>query len=128
MHRFISPWIQETDRVCASITATSRSGKSQETARPDRFALAPLTRAVQSPPLSSIQRPWASFFTIRPTGGGGGTPPPMGGSKPAPSLGGGFCPPQGPLGWLTTLGGKPLPIVEPPPRIVEPLPDSNTAA
>ena len=73
--------------------ATSRSARRQPTGRPERAASGPLTRSVQFPPLSSIQRPWASCLTISPTAGGAGLPGRMAGEKDVPSLGGGFCPP-----------------------------------
>src|SRR5690606_29056305 len=88
-----------------------------------------VTISVQLPPLSSIQRPASSFFTISPTRGGLLAPPPIGGSNPVPEFGGGLTPPYGPAGSLPTFGGSPsVPSLSaPPPRIVEPLPDSNTA-
>jgi hypothetical protein len=76
-----------------SITAMSLSVTSQPTGRPDAAAFGPLTRSVQSPLLSSFQRPEGVFFTIRPTAGGGGFAPLIGGSKATPLFGGGFCPP-----------------------------------
>ena len=109
------------------MTATSWSGRSQPTGRPDIAASTPLTRLVQSAPVSSSHNPAASFFTISPTGGGLGLPAARGGSKLPPSFGGGLTPPWGPAGSLTTFGGNPPAIVPPPPRIVEPLPDSKMA-
>src|SRR6185503_1052902 len=107
------------------MTARSRSGRSQPTGRPDSGARGPLTKSVQSVPLSSRQAPSAPFFTIKLTGGGGGLAGFSGGSKPPPALGGGFTPPYGPPGLLTTLGGKLPP--RPPPRAVEPFPDAKIA-
>ena len=109
--------------------ATSWSARSQPTTRPDLSALGPLTRSVQSPPLSSIHAPFASFFTISETAGGLGLAGFCGGLKELPELGGGFTPPQGPDGSLTTLGGKPARVVTegsmPPPSTVVSLPDSK---
>src|SRR5687767_13574893 len=126
MHMFMSPVAYRTVSVVALMMATSRSGKSHPTGRPDCAALAPLTRFVQLPPLSSIQLA-PIFFTISPTAGGAGLPGFLGGRKFAPLLGGGLTPPYGPAGLLTTFGGTAGTNVCPPPRIVERFPDSKTA-
>src|SRR5258705_2109316 len=101
---------------------------SQPTGRPEAAAFAPLTMFVQSCALSSIQAPAAFFLTIRPTLGGVGNPATIGGSKTVPLFGGGLAPAYGPVGSLTTLGGKPMFIRAPPPSTVEWLPDSKMAA
>src|SRR4029453_17011644 len=105
------------------MTARSRSGRSQPTGRPDSRARGPLTKSVQSIPLSSRQAPSAPFLTIKPTGGGDGFAGFRGGLKGVPLLGGGFTPPYGPSGLLTTLGGKP----PRPPSIVEAFPEAKIA-
>ena len=84
-------------------------------------AFAPLTKSVQSPLLSSIQRPTAFCLTMRPTRGGAGFAGLSGGLKLAPSFGGGFWPPYGPAGLLTTFGGKPRFICAPPPAAGRPV-------
>src|SRR5215471_7922946 len=116
------------------MTARSLSGRFQPTGRPDCAACGPLTTAVQLWALSSIHCPAASFLTIRPTAGGTGLAPFCAGTNEDPELGGGFGTGFGGLLYglaalPTTFGGKTsVPPVEPPPRIVEPLPDSNIAA
>src|SRR5258706_13496441 len=95
---------------------------------PDSAASGPDTNCVQSPSLSSIQRPCAFFLTMCETFGGGkfvGMSGLIAGLKLVPRFGGGFCPPYGLLVSLTTLG--PIPFVIAAPRIVEPLPDSKIA-
>src|SRR5882672_11738761 len=87
--------------------ARSWSGKSHPTRLPDKAALVPDTNSVQSPLLSSIQRPAAFFFTMCETLGGGkfvGMSGLIAGLKLVPRFGGGFLPPYGLLVSLTTLG------------------------
>src|SRR5215472_14445132 len=107
------------------MTARSWSGISQPGSRPVNAALVPRMYSVQSPWLSSIQRPAALRFTIRLTRGGGldiaGL---MAGLKFVPLLGGGFRPCDGASGKLIGLGlGRPAET--PLPMIVDALPDSK---
>src|SRR5262245_57327754 len=88
---FMSPVKYPTARFEVLIAARSRSGMSQPTGRPESAAWAPLTFAVQSWLLSSIQRPAAFLRTMSATRGG----VPLGacgGLNAAPALGGGLAP------------------------------------
>jgi hypothetical protein len=93
MHRFIRRSRYVTVPEAVSITATSWSLIVHPARRPVSSETLPLMRLVQLPPLSSSHCPAAFWRTICATPGGGGSPASMGGSKPAPELGGGFCPP-----------------------------------
>lgn len=64
-----------------------------QTGRPESAAWLPLTRAVQSPSLSSRHSPAPLRRTISPAWGGAGRLGLIGGSKLAPSFGGGEIPP-----------------------------------
>jgi hypothetical protein len=110
------------------MTARSRSARSHPGTRPVNAALVPRINSVQSPWLSSIQRPALFRFTIRLTRGGvvfvirGFSA----GLKLVPAFGGGFFPFEGALGKLIGLGrGNPDEI--PVPMIVEAFPDSKIA-
>src|SRR5262245_16482266 len=108
------------------MTATSRSGRFQPTGRPDSLARGPLTKSVQSDPLSSRHTPSSPCLTISATAGGGGLRGLRGGLKPSDEFGGGFTPPYGPSGFPTTFFL--VPRSEPGPlRTVEALPDSKIA-
>src|SRR5690349_14907759 len=101
---------------------------SQPGTRPVKAAFEPRMYSVQSPLLSSIQRPELFFFTIKLTFGAGlvsaGL---MGGTKLVPLFGGGFCPLEGASEKLTGLArGKPWDT--PVPMMVLALPDSKMAA
>ena len=77
----------------------------------------------------SMLRRALSLLAELPSSGGSGSPGASGGSNPPGALNGGFCPPYGPNGSFTALGGKLMMSPSPPPaRIVVPLPDSKTAA
>src|SRR6187551_3496170 len=93
MQTFIRRRTYFTSSDFASITATSLSERSHPVGLPDAPALAPLTKLCQSTPLSSIQRPRSSFFTIKLTRGATALAGLIGGSKATPALGGGFTPP-----------------------------------
>ena len=127
MFMFIRPSEYESARLLASRMATSWSSRVQPTGRPESAASAPETFAVQSAPVSSRHAPAPSRRTIIPTAGAAGSEGFRGGSKTAPEFGGGLDPPWGPSPSFTTFGGKARLATVPPPRIVVPLPDSNTA-
>src|SRR5262245_19638000 len=115
------------EKFAVLMIARSRSGMSQPGNRPVNAAFVPRIYSVQSPWLSSIQRPALSRFTIRLTRGGGlvmaGF---IAGTKLVPLFGGGLWPPDGASGKLIGLGrGNPCETSEP--MMVEAFPDSNTA-
>src|SRR5437762_3430995 len=84
--------------------------------------------SVQSPWLSSTQRPAGFFLTIRLTRGGAAVEISglMGGLKLVPLFGGGFSPPDGAKGKLIGLG-RGAPEDTPVLMMVEALPDSKMA-
>src|ERR1041384_3398180 len=107
------------------MTARSWSGKSQPSGRPEKTEFVPLMYSVQSPLLSSIQRPAEFFFTMSPTRGGWFVTA-MTGEKFVPLLGGGFSPAYGPSKKSTGVGGG-KPRFTPAAMMVEALPDSKIA-
>src|SRR3954470_6367836 len=119
------------EKFAVLMTARSWSGMSQPGTRPVEAALVPRMYSVQSPLLSSIQRPAPFFLTINPTFGGrlvvrAGL---MAGTKLVPLFGGGLRPWEGAAGRLTALVlGKVPNDVMPEPMMVEALPDSKMAA
>src|SRR5580765_3734365 len=115
------------EKFVVLMSARSWSGMSQPGTRPVKAAFVPRMYSVQSPWLSSIQRPAPFRFTIRLTRGGGFVIAGLiAGTKFVPLLGGGFFPPDGASGKLIGLG-RGNPCDTPVPMIVEALPDSNTA-
>src|SRR5882757_1182221 len=115
------------EKVEVSITARSWSGMSQPGTRPVNAAFVPRMNSVQSPLLSSIQRPALFFFTIKLTFGGAlvmsGL---MAGEKFVPLFGSGFDPPDGAKGKFTGFA-RGTPCETPVPMMVEALPDSKIA-
>src|SRR6266540_128900 len=128
MQMFMSRFTYFTPSVAVSMMATSWSLMSQPSGRPVKKAFVPEMNGVQSPLLSSIQRPPAFFFTIRPTRGGGfvaGISGLMAGENSLAALGGGFWPACGPLGKSTALGaGRLFNAATLLATIVDALPDS----
>src|SRR5579872_5397294 len=119
------------EKSAVLITARSWSGMSQPGTRPVKAAFVPRMNSVQSPWLSSIQRPAAFFLTINPARGGGEFESAglMGGTKFVPLFGGGLRPPDGAIGKLTALGfGRFASCARPELMMVEALPDSKMAA
>src|SRR5436190_3481038 len=115
------------EKFVVLMIARSWSGMSQPGNRPVNAALVPRMYSVQSPWLSSIQRPALFRFTIRLTRGGGFVIAGLiAGTKLVPLFGGGLSPCDGASGKLIGLG-RGNPSETPVPMIVEALPDSNTA-
>ena len=112
------------EKFVALMTARSWSGISQPGMRPVSAAFVPRMYSLQSPLLSSIQRPALFFLTIKPTRGGGvfESAGLMAGTKFAPLFGGGLRPPDGAAGKLTAFGFGRLPsAATPAPMIVLPV-------
>src|SRR4051812_43876150 len=100
---------------------------SQPGNRPVNAAFVPRMYSVQSPLLSSIQRPALFFFTIKPTFGGGFvSAESIAGTKLVPLFGGGFCPLDGAFGKFTGFA-RGNPSDTPVPIVVLAFPDSKIA-
>src|SRR5579884_1988206 len=117
------------EKFVVLITAKSWSGMSQPGTRPVNAALVPRMYSVQSPLLSSIQRPALFFLTINPVRGGGFVRTALiAGTKFVPLFGGGSRPCDGASGKVTALGfGASFRSEIPSLMMVEALPDSKIA-